>query len=360
MYETARDHRPERAILIGTALGRMTRQQAEYSVDELSRLVTTAGGLDTARFIQKRDKPDGAYFIGKGLVEQVHQLIEDDKADIVVFDDQLSPNQMRSLSEKLDVKVIDRPMLILDIFALHARTAEARLQVELAQMEYLFPRLTRMWMHLSRQQGGIGTKGPGETQLEVDRRQVSKKIAVLKEKLKRVDRQRATQRRGREHLHKIALVGYTNAGKSTLFHCLTRADVLREDKLFSTLDSTTRVPSMEYPQDMVITDTVGFIEKLPHQLVASFRSTLEEVRQADLILIVADCSDPRLERKIGVVREVLDDLGAGSISRLTVYNKVDLVDADKRPEPVDGVIPLSALKKTGLNRLKTELLARFG
>ncbi|NMC43258.1 MAG: GTPase HflX [candidate division Zixibacteria bacterium] len=361
MYETGNDNRAERVILIGTALGSTSKDEAEYAVDELARLTATAGGLEVARFIQKRDKPDGAYFIGRGLAEQVAAAVEETEADLVVFDELLSPNQQRNLGEKFNVKVIDRAMLILDIFALHARSAEARLQVELAQMVYLLPRLTGLWVHLSRQQGGIGTKGPGETQLETDRRAVTKKIAALKERLKKIDRQRQTQRKGREGFFKIALVGYTNAGKSTLFNCLTKAGVAEADQLFSTLDSTTRRLAGQYPQKAVLTDTVGFIEKLPHQLVASFRATLEEVKRADLVLLVVDCSDPYLDRKIGVVERVLGDIGAARIPRLTVYNKTDLL----APEAIvpagssDGAIPISATQRVGLNRLLAAISVRL-
>ncbi len=361
MYDTDANKKAERAVLVGCALGRIDKKETEYSIDELSRLVYTAGGKEIGRFIQKRPRPDGTFFVGKGIIQEIKDFVEDNEIDLVVFDDQLSPNQLRNISEFLDIKVIDRPMLILDIFALHARTHESRLQVELAQMEYLLPRLTGLWVHFSRQRGGIGAKGPGETQLEVDRRQVGKKISYLKGKLKKVEKQRATQRKGRESFFKIALVGYTNAGKSTLFNQMTKAGVLQEDKLFSTLDSTTRVISVGYPQNIVITDTVGFIEKLPHQLVASFKSTLEEVHKADLILLVVDSSDHYMERKIGVVRKVLDDIKASRVPQLIIYNKIDLINDESSIPPADnGNIPLSALKKTGLNRLKTEILARFG
>jgi len=361
MYDTGLYDTAERAILVGTALGKDSKENAEYSVDELSRLTATAGAVETARFIQKRAKPSGAYFVGSGLVESIEQTIEEQKADLVVFDDLLSPNQQRNLGQKFGVKVIDRAMLILDIFALHARSAESRLQVELAQLEYLLPRLTGLWVHLSRQRGGIGTKGPGETQLEVDRRQVSQRISILKKKLKKVDKHRQIQRKGRDGYKKLALVGYTNAGKSTLFNQLTKSDVRRADQLFSTLDSTTRVMAVRYPQKVVLTDTVGFIEKLPHQLVASFKSTLEEVQRADLILLVVDCSDPYRERKISAVRTVLADIGADRIPYMTIHNKIDLLSGTNPPELLtNSILPISALSGQGLIRLKTEIISRFG
>ncbi len=364
MFETSKEFEPERAILVGAALGRISKEDADNSLDELARLTETANGIEVGRFLQARAKPDGAFFIGKGIVEQIEAAIDEYEANLVIFDQTLSPNQMRNLSEKLDIKVIDRPMLILDIFALHARTAESRLQVELAQMEYLLPRLSGLWVHFSRQRGGIGAKGPGETQLEVDRRQVGKKIAFLKTKLKKITKQRQTQRKNRQKYSKIALVGYTNAGKSTLFNRLAKADVTKADQLFTTLDSTTRMISTDFPQNIVVTDTVGFIEKLPHQLVASFKSTLEEVKLADLVLLVVDCSDPYKERKIEVVEAVLRDIGAASITRLLIYNKIDLVTGDENsPASTDGsngIIQISALKNIGMNRLKTEIFARFG
>ncbi len=360
MFDTGKELQAERVVLVGTALKKTPKEETEYSIDELSGLTATAGGIEVARFIQRRDRPDGTFFIGKGLADQIAACIAERQADLVVFDDLLSPNQQRNLGEKFEVKVIDRAMLILDIFALHARSAEARVQVELAQMEYLLPRLTGLWVHLSRQRGGIGTKGPGETQLETDRRQVYNRIANLKERLKKVERQRNIQRQRRADCCRAALVGYTNAGKSTLFNRLTRSDVAEADQLFSTLDSTSRLIGLDYPQKVVLTDTVGFIEKLPHQLVASFKSTLEEVTLANLIIMVVDCSDPYLERKIGVVKSVLGDIGADGIPLLTAYNKMDLLDgAATDAEFMTGVIPVSALRNIGLDRLKSEIVTRF-
>jgi GTP-binding protein HflX len=360
MYQTENRTKTEKVILVGTALGKSRKSDTDYMLDELSRLTETAGGKEIARFVQRRDHPDSAYFVGKGLVESIHEAAEEHDADMVVFDDPLAPNQLRNLSDAIGTKVIDRPMLILDIFALHARTAESRLQVELAQMEYLLPRLAGLWAHFNRQRGGIGTKGPGETQLEVDRRQVRTRISVLKRKLGKISTQRETQRKSRGKFYRVALVGYTNAGKSTLFNRLTKATVTEANQLFSTLDSTSRVMATEYPQKVVFTDTVGFIEKLPHQLVASFKSTLEEVNQANLVLLVVDCTDPYKERKIEVVRSVLSEIGAGDISNLLVYNKIDLLD-NGYPLTADqnGIIPVSALRAVGLNRLRAEIVARL-
>ncbi len=361
MFDNRLNNLPERTILVGAAFGKTPKSEIEYSLSELSRLTETAGGIEVGRFLQKRPKPDGGYYIGRGMADEIKARIEETEAELVIFDDILSPYQQRNLGEKFEIKTIDRAMLILDIFALHANTAESRLQVELAQMEYMLPRLTGLWVHLSRQRGGIGTKGPGETQLEVDRRQVTQKIASLKHKLTKIEKQRQTQRKARMAFKKIALVGYTNAGKSTLFNRLTRAKVIEADQLFSTLDSTTRVMSVNYPQKVVLTDTVGFIEKLPHQLVASFKSTLEEVKQADLILLVVDSSDMYRDRKIDVVKSVLEDIGAAHIPKLMIYNKIDLIDSNgPQPWTASDIIPTSAIENTGITRLKTEIIARFG
>lgn len=360
MFDTEKQNKPERVILVGAALNRTTREDAEYSLDELSRLTDTAGGKVIGRFIQKRPRPDSAYYIGRGMVDQIKEAAVEDEADLVIFDNSLSPNQMKNLANRLDLQIIDRAMLILDIFALHARSAESRLQVDLAQMEYLLPRLTGLWEHFTRQRGGIGTKGPGETQLEVDRRQIRQKISNLKKRLKKIESQRKIQRQKRADFRKIALVGYTNAGKSTLFNRLTRSKVTEANKLFSTLDSTTRMMSSEYSQKIVLTDTVGFIEKLPHQLVASFKSTLEEVKLADLILLVVDSQDQYRDRKIDVVKAVLKEIGAAKVPYLTVFNKIDLLDSEEIPSPSnDGMVSISALKGVGLDRLRGEILVRF-
>jgi GTP-binding protein HflX len=351
----------ERAILVSLARDSRQREDHEESLQELHRLATTAGAKVIGHRVQVRSKPNPALYVGTGFVAQLKEQLAEDDGNCVIFDDQLSPAQQRNLEEELDAKVIDRPVLILDIFASGARTAAARLQVELAQLEYTLPRLTGAWVHFSRQYGGIGAKGPGETQLEIDRRRVRTRIAQLKKKLKKLATQRETQRKSRADLFKIALVGYTNAGKSTLFNVLTKAGIQTANKLFTTLDSTTRVMSAGYPTKIVFSDTVGFIRKLPHQLVESFKSTLEEVALANLLIHVADCSDPRLNEHIKQTQQVLSEIGASRVPYLMVYNKLDANPEFLAPSN-DGVVGLaiSALKKTGLAALKAEIVARSG
>jgi GTP-binding protein HflX len=274
---------------------------------------------------QDRDRFDSATFIGKGKVEELRQWIANDKVALIVFDDDLSPAQVRNLEETIQCKVLDRSGLILDIFASRAKSNEAKTQVELAQLEYLLPRLTRQWTHLSKQLGGIGTKGPGETQIETDRRLVRTRISHLKEKLERISQQRVTQRQERNKHTRAALVGYTNVGKSTLLNLLSGSDVFVENRLFATLDPTTRLVPLNSGTSILMTDTVGFIRKLPHHLVASFKSTLEEITEADLLLHIVDVSSRHFEEQISVVQDTLEDLGAGDKPTLVVFNKVDLL-----------------------------------
>ncbi len=346
----------EQAILVGLASRSFLKKETEASLAELSRLAHTAGVKVRDKKIQVRPKPDPSRYIGKGLVEQIKEQIADTESNCVIFDDPLSPAQQRNLEDALEAKVVDRSILILDIFAKQARTAGARLQVELAQLQYTLPRLTGAWVHFSKQYGGLGAKGPGETQLEIDRRQVRDRISRLKKKLKKLDVQRTTQRKQRQQLFKVALVGYTNAGKSTLFNHLTKAEVAVADKLFTTLDSVTRVMSAGYPTRIVFSDTVGFIRKLPHQLVESFKSTLEEVCTANLLLHVVDSSDPGLPGQIEQTNKVLAEIGAERVETLMVYNKLDLCP-DFIPPNGENSDPLliSAVSGRGLDLLKEQI-----
>ena len=358
-YEVPRPPRNERVILVGHA--QREREHIERSLEELALLADTAGAIVADKLVQRRGTIHPATFLGKGKLQELKALVEQRDAELVVFDDDLSPAQVKNLEKTLARKVIDRSELILDIFAKRARTRESRLQVELAQLEYTLPRLTGMWKHLERQAGGIGTRGPGETQLETDRRMVREKIARLKRDLESVERERETQRARRRREFRAALVGYTNAGKSTLFNALTRAGVFVEDRLFATLDSTTR-QLVNAERDMVLmTDTVGFIRKLPHHLVASFHSTLAEAIEADVLLHVTDASDPDFRRHLIAVDGVLDKiLSEPRPPRVMVFNKSDRVSDDAvaglRAEFPDARV-VSALTGEGLDELRTELFA---
>ncbi len=329
---TETEIKKERAILAGLSAASMDARErsTDVSMDELAALVETAGGETAAMLIQQRPSPDPRSFIGDGKVREMKELIEANDCDLAVFDNELSPSQMRVLGEELGVKVLDRSGLILDIFAQRARTREGQLQVELAQYQYLLPRLTGMWTHLVRQtaSGGsspIGTRGPGETQLETDRRHIRRKIQKLEEELSEVRRVRGTQRRRREKnaMPMVCLVGYTNAGKSTLLNCLTGADIPANDRLFDTLDTTTRRLKIDETTEILLSDTVGFIRKLPTHLIEAFKATLEELSYADVLLHVIDLSNPEWEEQARVVDELIVQLGAESTPRLRVYNKCD-------------------------------------
>ena len=322
MIELASSGR-EKCILVGVTTHFVTKAQMDESLDELELLADTAGAVTIARISQDRDRLDPATFIGKGKAEEIGKLVEQEKVSLVIFDDDLSAVQVRNLEKAFQCKVLDRSALILDIFAARARTSEAKCQVELAQLEYLLPRLTRQWTHLSKQFGGIGTKGPGETQIETDRRMIRTRISHLRERLERITQQRTTQRKERTKHTRAALVGYTNVGKSTLLNLLSGSDVLVENKLFATLDPTTRIVPLSPSSAILMTDTVGFIRKLPHHLVASFKSTLEEVTEADLLLHIVDVLNPLYEDQIRVVQETLEDLGAADKTTLMVFNKID-------------------------------------
>lgn len=321
----------ERAVLVGLAVGRSfgngesTRAIVDDHLDELAQLVDTAGAEVIHRIVQARPTIDAAFFIGRGKAEELLWLAKERDIHLFVFDDDLSPVQLRNLEQLIGRKVIDRSGIILDIFASRARTSAARTQVELAQLQYMLPRLTRQWTHLSKQYGGVGTKGPGETQIETDRRAIRSKITHLRAKLKKIDRDRSVQRKGRENFPRAALVGYTNAGKSTLMYRLTGSDVLRENRLFATLDSTVRVLELEPQHRILLSDTVGFIRKLPHHLVASFKSTLDELLEADILIHVVDVSHPAYEEQMEVVEETLSEIGVKDVPTIVVFNKTDRI-----------------------------------
>ena len=317
---------PENVIAVALILPDLTRSVAEEHLAELEKLIETAGGTVVDRVFAKRPRPDPATYVGSGKAEQIKTLVQASGATLIVFDDDLSPAQVRNLEKITEVKVIDRSGLILDIFAGRARSREARTQVELAQLEYMLPRLTRAWTHLERQAGGIGTRGVGETQLELDRRIIRNRIARLKEELEKIERTRETQRKSRNAVFSVALVGYTNAGKSTLFNRLTSGSADAADKLFATLDAKSARAAFDMPRETVVIDTVGFIRKLPHHLVASFRSTMEEAVAADLVLHVIDSSHPQFEDQRAVGEEVLRELGVVMDRVIEVYNKADRTD----------------------------------
>ena len=315
----------ERALLVALIKGNVDSEIVKEHLDELEELASTAGAETISKIVQAKHSADPAFYVGKGKAEELVHVVEDDQIDVVIFDDDLSPTQVRNLERTLNRKIIDRSGLILDIFASRAKTKEAKTQVELAQLQYLLPRLTRAWTHLSKQYGGIGTKGPGETQIETDRRIIRTKISQLKQNLKKIESQRNTQTQGRRDFIRVCLAGYTNAGKSTLFNRLTESGVLAEDKLFATLDSTTRALNLNKKSKILLSDTVGFIRKLPSHLVASFKSTLNEVRDADVILHVIDISHPYFEDHIKVVEDTLKDIGSDRKNILRVFNKVDIL-----------------------------------
>ena len=348
----------ERAILIGLITPDVTRNRAYEYLDELAFLAKTAGANPLKNFTQRLSKPDNNTFIGKGKIEEVRIYIEENQIEIVIFDDDLTPSQIKNIEKFFNggCKVLDRSNLILDIFASRAQTAQARTQVELAQYQYILPRLTRMWTHLERQKGGIGMRGPGETQIETDRQIIRNKIALLKQKLNKIDRQSLTRRKGRVHLIRVALVGYTNAGKSTLMNKLAKSNVFAEDKLFATLDTTVRkVVIGNLP--FLLTDTVGFIRKLPHQLVESFKSTLDEVREADFIIHLVDISNANFKDHIDVVNQTLSDLGLNDKPKMLVFNKIDAYTFIEKDE--DDLTPknkqnqsLYDLKKTWMSNVE--------
>ena len=325
----------------------------------MSFLAKTAGAIPIRNFTQKLKHPDNKTFLGKGKIEEVRKYVEEECIDIIIFDDELTPSQIRNIEKIfLECKILDRSNLILDIFASRAQTAQARTQVELAQYEYLLPRLTRMWTHLERQKGGIGMRGPGETQIETDRRIIKDKIALLKNKLDKIDKQSLTRRKGRVDMIRVALVGYTNAGKSTLMNKLSKSEIFAENKLFATLDTTVRkVVIQNLP--FLLSDTVGFIRKLPHQLVESFKSTLDEVRESDLLIHIVDISNPSFEDQIDIVNKTIAEIGAENKPTILVFNKIDaysfiLKDEDDLTEFKNENRSLEYLKDTWMNNLEVE------
>lgn len=352
VYDTA--PKQERAVLVGIILPGEKAEETKEHLDELAFLVDTAGGVVDTSFTQRMQKPDRSTFVGTGKLEEIAAYVKAEEIDMVVFDDELSPSQLRNIERELGVKILDRSNLILDIFAGRAQTAQARTQVELAQLQYLLPRLTRLWTHLERQKGGIGMRGPGESQIETDRRLILEKITLLKERLRLIDRQNETQRKNRGQLIRVALVGYTNVGKSTIMNMLSKSEVFAENKLFATLDTTVRKVVIEN-LPFLLSDTVGFIRKLPHHLVECFKSTLDEVREADILVHVVDISHPNFEDQINTVNQTLSELGARDKETIMVFNKIDayvpavednLVDVDEQREP----LTLADFKKTWMGQ----------
>ncbi len=372
------DHRPyrESAVLVGVITQDQTEDMAREYLEELAFLAETAGAEQRAVFTQRLDVPNPRTFIGTGKLQDVRDFVKSEEVDLVIFDDELTPSQLRNIERELNCRILDRTNLILDIFAGRAQTAHAKTQVELAQYQYLLPRLTRMWTHLERQRGGIGLRGPGETEIETDRRIIRSRIAKLKVQLAKIDKQMVVQRKNRGKLVRVALVGYTNAGKSTLMNLLSKSNVFAEDKLFATLDTTVRKVVVEN-LPFLLSDTVGFIRKLPTHLVESFKSTLDEVREADILVHVVDISHPNYEEQIEVVESTLRELGGGEIPAMLVFNKTDaftyikkdlddLTPSDKKNMSLDehirdwtrthpGSLFISALKKSNIDALKDQL-----
>ena len=366
----------ERAVLVGVVHKDQTEQELHEYLDELAFLAETAGAVSVKKFIQKLPHPDSRTFVGKGKLEEIRNYVQGRDINLLIFDDELSGAQIMNIEKATDVKTIDRSDLILDIFARRAKTAQAKAQVELAQYQYILPRLRGMWKHLERLGGGIGTRGPGETEIETDRRIVRDKISLLRKRLNEIDKQAVTQRKERGEFIRVALVGYTNVGKSTIMNLLSKSDVLAENKLFATLDTTTRKIVYENTP-FLLSDTVGFIRKLPHHLVESFKSTLDEVREADILLHVVDISHPAYEDQFGVVNKTLQDLGAFEKPVITIFNKMDLYikqtfdewldDATKEQILADlkarwqgetngNAIFISALERTNIDGLRKTIL----
>ena len=347
----------EKAVLVGLVTFESSEEQTNEYLEELAFLAKTAGAKPIKKFIQKLSKPDKNTFLGKGKIEEVYYFAKSNDVSIIIFDDDLSPTQIRNIEKIFNEKskILDRSNLILDIFANRAKTAQARTQVELAQYQYLLPRLTRMWTHLERQKGGIGMRGPGETQIETDRRIIKDKISLLKKQLKKIEKQSITRRKARKHLIRVALIGYTNAGKSTLMNQLAKSEVFAEDKLFATLDTTVRKVVIDN-LPFLLTDTVGFIRKLPHQLIESFKSTLDEVVEADFLIHLVDISNQNFEDHINVVNKTLVDIGASNKNTMLVFNKIDQYTFEKKDE--DDLTPITS-KNFSLEDLQKSWISKI-
>lgn len=351
------DFSSERAILVGLITPEQDDIKAKEYIDELAFLADTAGAVVVGRFFQRLPMPNTVTFVGPGKLEEINNFVKENDIDTVIFDDELTPTQLRNIERAIECKVLDRTNLILDIFASRAQTAYAKAQVELAQLQYTLPRLTRMWTHLERQRGGIGMRGPGETQIETDRRIILDKISRLKDQLKKIDKQMATQRKNRGKLVRVALVGYTNVGKSTLMNLLSKSEVFAENKLFATLDTTVRkmvVGNLPF----LLTDTVGFIRKLPHGLVESFKSTLDEVREADILMHIVDISHKGFEEQIQIVSQTLEEINAADKKTIYVFNKIDAFsyvekDADDLTERTKENVSLEEWKNSWMAKNNT-------
>lgn len=344
----------EKVVLVAVQTPATSKDKVTEYLDELAFLVETAGGQEIKRFVQPLQYPDTKFYVGSGKLNEISEFVLASEADVLVFDDELSPSQLRNIEKEIKCKVIDRTNLILDIFAMRARTSHAKTQVELAQYQYLLPRLTRMWTHLERQQGGIGMRGPGETEIETDRRIIRDRIALLKKRLEQIDQQMSTQRKNRGNLVRVALVGYTNVGKSTIMNMLSKSEVFAENKLFATLDTTVR-KVVVHNLPFLIADTVGFIRKLPHGLIESFKSTLDEVREADVLVHVVDISHPEFEEQINVVNSTLAEIKSNDKPVVMVFNKID---AYKFVEKEEGDLSPTTRENTSLEELMKTWMAK--
>jgi len=342
----------ERCVLVGVITSEVTEEVAQEHLDELEFLAETAGAITVEKFFQKLPYPNPRTYVGTGKLEEIKQHMKALDIELIIFDDELSPSQLRNIERELECKVLDRTILILDIFASRARTFHAKTQVELAQLQYMLPRLTRMWTHLERQKGGIGLRGPGESQIETDRRIIQQRIALMKERLREIDKQMTVQRSNRGQLVRVALVGYTNVGKSTIMNLLSKSDVFAENKLFATLDTTVRKVVIDN-MPLLLTDTVGFIRKLPQQLMESFKSTLDEVREADLLVHVLDIAHPNFEEHYEVVNETLNEIDKSEKPTIIVFNKIDAYQPplSELNEPEEDITTLDSLKKSWMAKM---------